>query len=748
MKNGGFYREAERLLNAGYWPIDIKPGEKRPHRSGWSAIRLGFGDIEAINKQTYDPGVGIICGVPDADGWSVVAVDIDVMDETQAGVLVSWCHEFIGDAPERYGRRPKALLVYKYRGELKKAISGGDKGSRVEVLGTGQQFVAYGVHPDTGKEYEWVVPLCGVGDLTEITMDQIEQLFEKWYQLAPEARENLKVRYDSEGNAKYVGKSIPELVMDIIAGNNLHDSLVHLSQQWRYDGISDELIIRDLKGYMGKSAAKNDRPDDWQKRYNDIERIVIGANKRDDSESESFTLDGFGSFEGKVNTLPMPPGLLGQLVDDAYNMALYRYREVAFVSAIGAVAGICGRKFNVACQKPTGLNMYMTLIANTGIGKEGITDFLNHVMYEAISDVGTVSSSFFSDSDYTGPKALMGELKDARSKVVLFSEAGVGMEQKSGDKAGLKKSMLQLYSKSHSTGRSSGAVYSKKEDMVSNLRAPALTVISESPPDSLIEGFRNQGAIESGYLARQSVFRVVGQKPYAARDLQQSISPECAEKLKHLAVKAAAVQAVDDPSAHMMRAENDALLGEILDHCDFCRDKENEFELTNSLKSVMWSRAHVKALRYAGIACVFNRKEAKIFREEWEWATRMVDYEMSCVDSCFAGGGLSGDPREDLARDVIIPVVKKAFENGYKTFSLSKREIEKKMFPKRLLIQVLKNNKQLNKYNASLVGNSKGQSGLEKIIDYMLEQKYIIKNPDTKGEWFSLTKECIYLAGA
>src|SRR5205085_2691548 len=52
---------------------------------------------------------------------------------------------------------------------------------KVEFLGTGQQFVAYGIPPDTQRHYEWTdisgaEPLCTpVANLPEVTPEQIRE---------------------------------------------------------------------------------------------------------------------------------------------------------------------------------------------------------------------------------------------------------------------------------------------------------------------------------------------------------------------------------------------------------------------------------------------------------------------------------------------------------------------------------------------------------------------------------------------
>ena len=64
-----------------------------------------------------------------------------------------WRCDTLGQTPAiRIGRAPKRLLVYRAAEPF-----AGFKYPPVEVLGLGQQFVAYGRHPDTGEPYQWPV---------------------------------------------------------------------------------------------------------------------------------------------------------------------------------------------------------------------------------------------------------------------------------------------------------------------------------------------------------------------------------------------------------------------------------------------------------------------------------------------------------------------------------------------------------------------------------------------------------------
>lgn len=66
--------------------------------------------------------------------------------------------------------------------------------------------------------------------------------------------------------------------------------------------------------------------------------------------------------------LPIP-GLVGEVAKFIYASAPRPVAEIAFVGAIGLVAGISGRAYNVSGR---GLYQYALLLANTGTGKEAM----------------------------------------------------------------------------------------------------------------------------------------------------------------------------------------------------------------------------------------------------------------------------------------------------------------------------------------------------------------------------------------
>jgi hypothetical protein len=91
----------------------------------------------------------------------VVGIDIDVLDVTLSANLVARAQELFGETPlRRIGRAPKILLLYRVETPHNKLATADllfDDGSKakVEILAEGQQFVAFGTHPDTRAPYHW-----------------------------------------------------------------------------------------------------------------------------------------------------------------------------------------------------------------------------------------------------------------------------------------------------------------------------------------------------------------------------------------------------------------------------------------------------------------------------------------------------------------------------------------------------------------------------------------------------------------
>jgi hypothetical protein len=127
------------------------------------------------------------------------ALDIDSMDAELVRAVVRYAELELGEAPQRVGRAPKRLLMYRAGDRMTKQVAvvkGPEGESKIEWLATGQQYVIGGTHP-SGAEYEWVVRPADVSDLTVVTKEQVDQWFRGLQDALPEGYTITKVHGSS-----------------------------------------------------------------------------------------------------------------------------------------------------------------------------------------------------------------------------------------------------------------------------------------------------------------------------------------------------------------------------------------------------------------------------------------------------------------------------------------------------------------------------------------------------------------------
>ena len=169
----------KQLIENGYNIVPILPGKKRPPDEGWSKVRANH---KVLAGWLSEGKAGFGVGIQTRD---TPAVDLDISDERVTKMMQDWCEMNIGPAPVRVGRAPRALMLFRTDEPFRKMKTGkyedewGDT-HEIEILGDGQQFVAFAIHPDIHKPFEWVTddsPLdLTAADLPLITQDDAKEL--------------------------------------------------------------------------------------------------------------------------------------------------------------------------------------------------------------------------------------------------------------------------------------------------------------------------------------------------------------------------------------------------------------------------------------------------------------------------------------------------------------------------------------------------------------------------------------------
>lgn len=182
---------AEKLM-VSYPCCLLKTGKhgKRPDGEKWQENPRAFADWK------QGRGIGVITG-------KTGAVDVDALDVTLAehmrGYLLRLAKKKTGTPLFRIGLPPKFLMPFTIAEPQKKIVSATfylpmENGkpdlkckNQVEILGTGQQFVAYQIHPDTGQPYHWEggeLYDTQAAELVELTADDLQAIIAEFERTA------------------------------------------------------------------------------------------------------------------------------------------------------------------------------------------------------------------------------------------------------------------------------------------------------------------------------------------------------------------------------------------------------------------------------------------------------------------------------------------------------------------------------------------------------------------------------------
>ena len=301
-----------------------------------------------------------------------------------------------------------------------------------------------------------------------------------------------------------------------------------------------------------------------------------------------------------ANPYSLPPGLVGAVAQFIYGAAPRPVPEIALAGAIGLMAGIVGRAYNVS-NPPTGLNQYVLLLAPTGTGKEAIASGSSALMKSIRSDI-PASADFIGPGEIASSQAVTKYMAGGKTSFVsMVGEFGIYLQQMVGPKApphliGLRRFLLDVYNKSGEGKVLRPSIYSDKEKNTSAVIAPAFTLLGESTPEKFYEGL-HEGLISEGLLPRFTTIEYHGDRPplntshiYAqpSFELIDRLSTVCAHSLM-LNSQHKAVHVQFTPEAKAMFDEFDR-------HCDL--------NINGSDKEVrrhLWNRAHIKAMKLAAL---------------------------------------------------------------------------------------------------------------------------------------------------
>jgi hypothetical protein len=292
-----------RLARTGYVPLPLYG--KVPPTYGKNNSRKGLPGWEKLTEVTREQVSMWARTWPDATGTGCLTrlmptLDLDILNEEAARAIedmVRERYEKAGYVLVRIGKPPKRAILFRTVEPFAKVIvnvtapNGGAE--KIEFLADGQQVACFGEHPETGKRYSWhggepgqitreQLPYIREEEAQRLVNDIVELLVRDFnYKRAPERpRSRMRIKRNDNGKAFTVeidsGAADWQYLLDNIReGRELHDSLRDLAAKLVASGMSAGAAVNHLRALMDGSTVPHDER--WQERYDDIPRLVAGA---------------------------------------------------------------------------------------------------------------------------------------------------------------------------------------------------------------------------------------------------------------------------------------------------------------------------------------------------------------------------------------------------------------------------------------------------------------------------------------
>jgi len=351
-----------------------------------------------------------------------------------------------------------------------------------------------------------------------------------------------------------------------------------------------------------------------------------------------------------------PRGLIGEIAAFVYKSARYPVPEIALAAAVGLLAGVCGRCYNIS---GTGLNQYVVLLARTGRGKDAMSEGISKLIASILPTVPQ-AALFNGPGKIQSEEALIKHItKTSKSFVSIFGEFGKTLKKMDDNsrnvaQQGVKDAMLRMYSKSGKNNTLSEIIYSDAAKNTDSVRGAALSILAETIPNQFYE-LLNETMISEGFLSRFLIIEYLGKRvePNEYHYLEQ-----VPERLKEQFGQLCAYSLQLNSSNNVIDINIDKESDEYLkDFRKFADDKINSAG-DNSIHEELYNRAHLMAVKLAGLLAVgTNYINPCVSLEQAEWSVNIVKHNIEKLLSKFE----TGEAGIQQAQNSQLADLKKAF---------------------------------------------------------------------------------------
>jgi hypothetical protein len=373
-----------------------------------------------------------------------------------------------------------------------------------------------------------------------------------------------------------------------------------------------------------------------------------------------------------------PPGFTGQIAKYIHDSSIRPAKEVAVASALGLMAGVVGRQFNIS---GTGLNLYLILLAKTGVGKEDGPRGIERII-KATREHVPVVDTFIGPGTFASGQAIIRTLDENPCFVSVLGEFGLTLQDLSDQNANqlarvLRRVLLDLYNKSGRTSVLYSTAYSDREKNTKIVAAPAMTLLGESTPDSFFAGL-SQHHIADGLIPRFLIIEYDGDRRDRNSNAFGDPPDEMIRRFANLAEIVLRMQANNTWKEVELDEEAKKVLDAFDKECD-----DHIREGGNEVVRQLWNRGHLKALKVSGLLAVVDRPhEAVVMADEAEWAVQLVRKDMESVVTRFEKGDVGeGVSKQDADVERVIRDFYKRTYKELEVYGVTKEMREQGLIP-------------------------------------------------------------------
>ena len=374
-----------------------------------------------------------------------------------------------------------------------------------------------------------------------------------------------------------------------------------------------------------------------------------------------------GTIYDGNSSIAIPHGWVGRIADYIYCSAPHPIAEIALGGALGLMAGICGRAFNIS---GTGLNQYILLLAETGMGKEqaqlGINKLIN-----AINLVSFPSAEEFVCSDIaSGPAILKYLSKKSKCVVSLLGEFGLRLEQmhdkRNSAELSLRRMLLDLYQKSAQGHIVRPTKYSDEDKNIdATIDSPAFSILGESVP-SRVYDIINEDTIIGGLLPRFLFIEYKGTRPYLNKN-HFNVQPSD-DLVKWLAELVALVKRIMENKT-VIEIRLDEAAEKLSDQFgNYVTDQINKKK--DEVTAGLLNRAHLKALKLAGLIAIgFDIHNPIVTYDILNWALHIINNDTEKLSHKFESGQIGAGSDEGKQQKEVIRMVRNFIQQPWDKIS-------------------------------------------------------------------------------